>query len=1020
MRHYLRLAIMLLVLTIPLNVNGYQSGYLRQSATISGRITDSGTGEPLYLANVYLSNTTKGNASNREGEYAIFNIPFGNYKLIVSYVGHKPFEKIIRIDDNKVYEFDFTLEPTIQRMSEVTVKGEYPKDWKKHYKIFKREFLGFSWNAEECEILNPLMIGFRYDKREEKLFAYADDIIEVENRALGYKLNILLKDFSYTEEECVVKFYPHFEEMTPEDENQKKKWTENKEKAYNGSLNHFIYATLSKRFHREKFELFKMRVNKKPKRIPADSLISLKGHPWEIDIRFDGNIVVLYNGESEENGYRKWVYDKQNLEIFDKAYLKGMEFQKTILKLDKDRISVHKDGYTYDASGIKRYGHMAYERIAEFLPRDYKILPRDKLKFKDKYLKTDRENQTLEENTFKNINDPTTATYLDSIYQRGMKYKNSGNYKLAANIWLHGRNEMILDGETDFRVGIALIETVTEHELTLLYEHGSRIYLESLTGENFLKHPDAFRLEVERIRPLLMAHNRKREYNKWLSLIDNNDPAIAARIRSYWIDKDPTPATEDNERLIEHWERIAYCRKNFTKNDNTVYGTDDRALIYMKYGEPDLKREGIMPGLPGSHKPRRPLAVGRTPRVTANIKKDYIFDWRPEYQIWIYDRINENPDDHLVYVFGPKNSKGPFGLRNGVEELLDDAAFREIENSTYIVPGLNLIMSYYLHLRPIDSHFGERFSMWKIAMDGLTPGKSARWRIIDQKEKHVREDRNDPRKVYAPKDKSVYEDIINPIRMITTQTRILDNSNEPAISIMSLSYPSRTAFDYDLEHTLIVRDNHYDEVDRYTHSPDTKFDNVSVFNIAHKDSSLYYTIASEAIEDFPHDSLRTYHIGKTKLEKKKPLDPDPEKLELSDIVTGIQFPDSVDKELFPFPLLPSERIVKGDPMLVYIEMYHLFLGPDEKSHYEIKYQIERKRKTGWLYRVPEYRKIGDTVARSFIYEGKGRTAKEAVSMDISGLREGEYLFTIEVKDIVSGGLKSRDGEFEIFIQKEKK
>ena len=48
-------------------------------AQITGSVIDGSTGEPLHFANVFLSSTTLGDATDEEGHFEIENVPFGHY-----------------------------------------------------------------------------------------------------------------------------------------------------------------------------------------------------------------------------------------------------------------------------------------------------------------------------------------------------------------------------------------------------------------------------------------------------------------------------------------------------------------------------------------------------------------------------------------------------------------------------------------------------------------------------------------------------------------------------------------------------------------------------------------------------------------------------------------------------------------------------------------------------------------------------------------------------------------------------
>jgi len=56
---------------------------------------------------------------------------------------------------------------------------------------------------------------------------------------------------------------------------------------------------------------------------------------------------------------------------------------------------------------------------------------------------------------------------------------------------------------------------------------------------------------------------------------------------SFWGRKDPTSTTEKNERLVEHYRRLRYVRKEYYSPLKPGY--DERGRVYIKHGEPDQK-----------------------------------------------------------------------------------------------------------------------------------------------------------------------------------------------------------------------------------------------------------------------------------------------------------------------------------------------------------------------------------------------------------------------------------------------
>jgi len=67
-------------------------------------------------------------------------------------------------------------------------------------------------------------------------------------------------------------------------------------------------------------------------------------------------------------------------------------------------------------------------------------------------------------------------------------------------------------------------------------------------------------------------------------------------IEAFWLQRDPTPGTEENEYKEEHYRRLAYANDRFTE-DVPGWNTD-RGMVYIRFGPPDaLDVHGAIPGV---------------------------------------------------------------------------------------------------------------------------------------------------------------------------------------------------------------------------------------------------------------------------------------------------------------------------------------------------------------------------------------------------------------------------------------
>ena len=93
---------------------------------LTGTIIDSGSKEPLEQVSVYFPQLEKGAITNSSGNYEIINLPAGNYKIIVSYLGYQTISKTINIDATQV-TFNLELKESAIEMEEVIVSTPFHK-----------------------------------------------------------------------------------------------------------------------------------------------------------------------------------------------------------------------------------------------------------------------------------------------------------------------------------------------------------------------------------------------------------------------------------------------------------------------------------------------------------------------------------------------------------------------------------------------------------------------------------------------------------------------------------------------------------------------------------------------------------------------------------------------------------------------------------------------------------------------------------------------------------------------------
>lgn len=254
----------LLVLLISLASYGYG-----QTFSITGIVKDKN--ETLPGASVYLASTKIGTATDSQGHFKLTNLPPGNYDLLVQMVGYQPQRKTVNLTEKSQHVI-VQLTENITQLKEVGVTANSNREM--YLAWFRQQFIGNAENAKNCRILNPQVLRIKFDKQENTLFVNGLDFLEIENKALGYRIKYLLKAFEYHRSKNMVYYegYSFFEDL-PGKKNKIRKWQNARQSAYLGSRMHFYRSLFDDKTQAEGFTINKLVSIPNPSRLP-DSIIA--------------------------------------------------------------------------------------------------------------------------------------------------------------------------------------------------------------------------------------------------------------------------------------------------------------------------------------------------------------------------------------------------------------------------------------------------------------------------------------------------------------------------------------------------------------------------------------------------------------------------------------------------------------------------------------------------------------------------------------------------------------------------
>lgn len=370
--------------------------------SITGVVIDSATREPIPSVNVFIANSMIGAATNLEGAFEIRDIPNGKYDIVVSMVGYHTQMQSLEFTGTSVYRFDVQLVQKSIQLREIQVRAD-TVGWYDHYKVFWSNVIGTTANAARCRIRNPRDVHFYLDPKDRVLVGHASQPIEIENRALGYKIFFFMESFEldYKTGRMLFVGVPRYENLTPKSTAEARRWERERARAYHGSFIHFIRAVNTNALAENEFVVVPVITKPNPKR-PSDEFLRKKIQYWSINspgtidgtdslsryrrlaaqprtidsvgqaltdarwltphspdrIEFTGKLRITYKGEKEETRFR--------------SFGPLRPYQESIAHLQGNGLRIYDNGYYEDVRDVLFEGYLGWsEKLSDFLPLEY-------------------------------------------------------------------------------------------------------------------------------------------------------------------------------------------------------------------------------------------------------------------------------------------------------------------------------------------------------------------------------------------------------------------------------------------------------------------------------------------------------------------------------------------------------------------------------------------------------------------------------------------------------------------------
>jgi hypothetical protein len=313
--------------------------HLSQGQTVRGTILDNSDHSKVNFASIYINGTSVGTNSDQNGYFELDISKYVSLPVTVSALGYY---SVTLTDVSKETPVVVYLTQKIFELKEIVVAAKsLSKEKKANLKLFRNEFLGTSYNAQNCVIENENDLIFNNGTSGDTLKVFASKPIIIDNNGLGYKISYYLDKFEYYRKSktFLYKGSAIFNEDMAVELAQKKYFEKRRRNAYLGSRSHFFVSLWENNLKSNGFVI----KNAIDQNLNYEDIVIAKSG-FKKYLTYNGTLIVYY------------IPDSQN---------SSLELLNTAVFFDRS-------GY-FDGSGVRVIGPMAKQRVGDLLPYDYKL-----------------------------------------------------------------------------------------------------------------------------------------------------------------------------------------------------------------------------------------------------------------------------------------------------------------------------------------------------------------------------------------------------------------------------------------------------------------------------------------------------------------------------------------------------------------------------------------------------------------------------------------------------------------------